>query len=325
MTIHQFIAQRRASWNELASFVRRCSELGLERVPLDEFQQGSARYRQAVSDLALARARFPGHALLRELEALVSNAHSIIYRDKLARRSQWTAFWLREYPRLVRAESRLLLTSVLLFWGCAVLGAALTLGVPALGDLFVAPHMREALQQHHLWTENLTSMSPQASSRIAQNNIAVSLTTWALGLSFGIGTMYMLALNGLMLGAVAVACLRYGMLGALGEFIVAHGALELPAIWLAGAAGMVLARGLVLPGRYARRINLRLEGRRSVRLVIGTVPILLVAAMLEGFVSPSELPGMVKCAVAALFGLGLFAWLALAGRGAAASEADAPL
>jgi uncharacterized membrane protein SpoIIM required for sporulation len=314
MRVQQFVAQRRASWNELGEFLGLCSRSGLPRIPLEAFERGSLLYREAASDLALARIRFPGHPLVRELEALVGNAHSIIYRARIVRRRNWARFWVAEYPALVRANRRYITAAFLIFWAAALAGAVLTLRVPALADAFVSARMWEALKHHHLWTESLTSMSPQASSSIAANNITVSLTMWALGIGFGIGTVYLTVVNGLMLGAVAVACLRFGMLGSLLQFIVAHGALELPALWIAGGAGMLLGRAMLVPGRYARGTMLRIAARQSMRIAIGTVPILLVAGTIEGFISPSSLPAAVKLLTALVFGLCLLTYLGLAGR-----------
>jgi uncharacterized membrane protein SpoIIM required for sporulation len=314
MTVHRFIAQRHASWDGLTRFVAQCSASRPERIPLEDFRGGSLLYRQAASDLAFARMKFPDHSIVRELEALVSQAHSAIYRAKVVRRRSWHRFWIAEYPALIRASAGPILVSCLVFWIAAAVGVALTLQVPALADAFVSPGMKEALARGELWTQRITTVAPQASSAIAQNNITVSLTAWALGLTFGVGTLYLVALNGLMLGAITVACLRYDMLVPLAQFIAAHGALELPAIWITSGAGLLLARALILPGRYSRRIELRIQGRRSVRLAAGTVPVLLVAAGVEGFISPSNLPPSVKCLTALLLALAFLVYVLVSGR-----------
>jgi uncharacterized membrane protein SpoIIM required for sporulation len=125
--------------------------------------------------------------------------------------------------------------------------------------------------------------------------------TWGLGLTLGIGTVWLLVLNRVMLGAIAAACRRAGMLGPLAEFIVAHGSLEPPASWISGGAGLLMAQALLVPGRYSRRVELRLKGRSSVPIMVGIVPVLLVAGAIEAFVSPSHLPGLAK----AMLGLSL--------------------
>jgi uncharacterized membrane protein SpoIIM required for sporulation len=101
-------------------------------------------------------------------------------------------------------------------------------------------------------------------------------------------------LNGLMMGVVAVACWREGMSLPLWSFVAAHGVLELPAIFIAGGAGLGLAKGFLFPGSLPRRESLVRAGGRSVRLVLGTIPMLLVAGAVEGFVSPTDLPYQLK-------------------------------
>src|SRR5438128_6927529 len=108
------------------------------------------------------------------------------------------------------------------------MGIALTFQNPILAGFFISPEMRQAINSGKLWTESVTKVAPGASSRIATNNINVALVTWGLGLTFGIGTVWLLTFNGLMLGSVAAACLRAGMIYPLMEFVVGHGALELP-------------------------------------------------------------------------------------------------
>jgi uncharacterized membrane protein SpoIIM required for sporulation len=93
------------------------------------------------------------------------------------------------------------------------------------------------------------------------------------------------------------------------EFIVGHGALELPAIWIAGGSGLLLAEALLLPGRYSRGIEMRLKGRKSVQIVVGLVPVLLVAAVIEGFVSPSSLPGLGKAFLGSALASALFVYI----------------
>ncbi len=201
----------------------------------------------------------------------------------------------------VRAAAAPILLAIGIFWASAILGFLLTARNPVLEGFFMSPPRREAVAKKRLWTEPLTRTAPTASTGIAVHNISVSFAVWALGLTFGIGTVWLLVLNGLMLGALSAACLRAGMLGLLMEFVVAHGSLELPAIWISAGAGLLMTQAMLFPGRYSRRVELRQNGRSSVQIMVGIVPLLLVAGAIEAFVSPSGLPGAVK----ALLGLAL--------------------
>jgi uncharacterized membrane protein SpoIIM required for sporulation len=305
MVVHEFIRARQDAWTQLQTFLEKARRLSLARVPLDVFREGSALYRQTVADLAYARMCFPDHPVVRELEQLVGQAHSLLYQAGRAKSRSWTEFWRETWPMRVREAARPILLATGIFWASAILGFLLTARNPVLEGFFVSPSMRAAIESKRLWTESLTRIAPEASSKIAVHNLYVSLLTWGLGLTFGIGTVWLLVFNGLMLGAISAACLRAGMLLPLTEFVVAHGSLELPAIWISGGAGLLMAQAMVFPGRYGRRVELRLKGRSSVQIIVGIVPLLLVAGAIEAFISPSNIPGVAK----ALLGLSLTAAL----------------
>jgi uncharacterized membrane protein SpoIIM required for sporulation len=309
MVVHEFIRARQGAWAQLQIFLEKARRLSLARVPLEVFREGSALYRQTVADLAYARMCFPDHPVVRELEQLVAHAHSLLYQAGRAKSRNWTEFWLATWPMRVRQAARLILLAMGIFWCSAVLGFFLTAQNPVLEGFFVSPPMRAAIAAKRLWTESLTHTAPAASSGIAINNIRVSFLTWGLGLSFGIGTVWLLALNGLMLGAIAAACLRSGMLLPLAEFVVGHGSLELPAIWISGGAGLLMARAMLFPGRYSRRVELRLEGQRSVQIMVGIVPVLLVAGAIEAFVSPSNVSGLAKAVLGLSLALALLGYI----------------
>lgn len=305
---------RRDAWLRLQAFLESARKLSLARVPLDAFREGSALYRQAVSDLAYARMCYPSHPVVKELEQLVGHAHSHLYQAVRPRSRNWTRFWLETWPQRVRQASGPILLATSVFWVGALLGFFLTAENPVLEGFFVSPDMRSAISAKKLWTQTLTRTAPAASSGIAVNNINVSLLTWGLGLTFGVGTIWLLALNGIMLGAIAAACLRAGMLVPLVEFVVAHGSLELPAIWISGGAGLLMSKALLLPGRYSRRVELRRAGRHSVEIIVGIVPILLIAGTVEGFVSPGDLPGYLKALLGLALGSALLGYILGGGR-----------
>ncbi len=284
-----------------------------------------ALYRQAVSDLAYARMSFPDHPVIKELEQLVGQAHSLLYQAGRARSSGWLEFWRETWPARVRQAARPILLATVLFWGGSILGFVLTARNPVLEGFFVSPAMRAAIESKRLWTESLTRVAPAAGSQIAVNNIQVSLLAWALGLTFGIGTVWLLFFNGLMLGAIAAACLRAGMLLPLAEFVVGHGSLELPAIWISGGAGLLMAQALLFPGRYDRRVELRLQGRTSVQIMVGIVPLLLVAGAIEAFISPSHFPGLAKAMLGLSLAIALLAYIVVQGDRSSGLSMQAPL
>jgi uncharacterized membrane protein SpoIIM required for sporulation len=164
--------------------------------------------------------------------------------------------------------------------------------------------MVATIDRHEMWTHSIVGIKPVASSTIMTNNLGVAFTTFAAGITGGLGTIYMMIFNGLLIGVIGTACWFSGMSLQLWSFVAPHGVLELPAIFIAGGAGLRLAYGLLFPGFLSRREALARAGTESVKLLLGVVPILMIAAVIEAFVSPTGLAVALKFGMAAaLFGL----------------------
>jgi uncharacterized membrane protein SpoIIM required for sporulation len=179
--------------------------------------------------------------------------------------------------------------------------------------------MVDTINRREMWTHSIVAVKPAASSVIMTNNIGVTFTAFSGGIVGGLGTVYIIAFNGLMLGVVGAACAVAGMSVPLWSFVAPHGALELPAIILAGGAGLRLGQGVLFPGFLPRRASIARAGAEAVTLVIGCVPMLVIAGVIEAFVSPTAL------AVPLKFGMGaalfvLLAWY-LTGFGRPAATA----
>ena len=149
--------------------------------------------------------------------------------------------------------------------------------------IFLPQQTIDDLDHHKMWTENILSEKPQASSAIMTNNIIVCFITFAGGITAGLWTLWSMFFNGLMLGVVVVVCAQHHMALSLWSFMAAHGALELPAIMLSGAAGLRIAAGILFPGMLRRRDSIALGGSEAVQLIAGTIPMLIVAGTLRGF------------------------------------------
>lgn len=258
--------------------------------------------------------RFAGHPVVRELERLVGLAHSLLYQAGRSQSRNWLTFWKRTWPASVRAASRPILFATSLFWVGALIGYFLTVQNPILEGYFINAHMRQAINSGHLWTEGLTATAPESGAQIATHNITVSLTVWGLGILFGIGTVWLVFFNGLMLGSVIAACLRAGMVVPILEFVIGHGSLELPAIWISAGAGLLFAEALLFPTQYRRSDELRIKGRLSVQIIIGIFPMLLIAGAIESFISPSNLPGVAKAVLCLVLVAALVTYIIAAPR-----------
>jgi len=173
----------------------------------------------------------------------------------------------------------------------------------------------ETIEQHKMWTDSVVSIAPAASSQIMTNNISVSFVAFAYGITAGAGTVLFMVFNGLLMGVVGTACWLNNMSLSLWSFVAPHGVLELPAIFIAGGAGLRIAQGMLFPGTLSRQDSLAKAGGEAVRLLVGIIPILVVAGLIEGFISPSFLPWQWKFSLAGAVAVIFFSYLFFCARG----------
>jgi uncharacterized membrane protein SpoIIM required for sporulation len=147
------------------------------------------------------------------------------------------------------------------------------------------------------------------------HNVSVTFLVFAAGITFGIGTIYLLALNGLLLGTVAALCMKHKLALEFWSFVLPHGSFELMAVFIAGGAGLILGHALVDPGPYRRVETLSVRSRDAVKLVLGCVPLLIVAGVTEAFFSPSPVPPEIKLVFAGVMFTALLGFLFFAGTG----------
>ena len=148
----------------------------------------------------------------------------------------------------------------------------------------------------------MNNANPLASTSIQTNNIKVTFLAFAGGVLGGIGTLWVLAQNGLLLGMVLSLCFRYRF-WEIPIFVSAHGVIELTAIFIAGGAGLLIGKALLMPGDL-RRIDALVEnGRLAIKLILGCIPMLLIAGLIEGFISPAHIPRAYKFSISALSAL----------------------
>ena len=195
-----------------------------------------------------------------------------------------------------------------------------TLTDPGFIPLIVPQHLIRQVEGGEVWFDSILSVRPLASSMIMTNNISVSFLAFALGMTFGLGTLYLMTFNGLMLGTLAALCHINGLNVPFWSFVLPHGVIELTAIFMAGGAGFLLGTALFIPGDLPRKEALVQKGRRAVRLVLGCVPLLIVAGIIEAFFSPTPIPAGLKFAMAGILLVLLFSYLLLSSQGGKDSD-----
>lgn len=309
MVSNQWIEKRRPYWERLAALSAAAQGTGLRQLRRDELRELALLYRQVANDLSVVRQDETARSTAHMLNQLLGRTHNIIYSSR--RRSFLGAltFFRDEYPRHFRRLLPYTLAAIALFAGGVLLGSILTVSRHGFMEGLLGPRMVETIHRHQMWTHSIVGMKPQESSRIMTNNLTVTFTTFAAGITAGMGTLWLMFFNGLLMGVIATACQQAHMSRDLWSFVCPHGSLELPAIFIAGGAGLRLASGMLFPGLYGRRDSITLAGREAVRLMAGVIPMLVIAGTIEGFFSPSGAPAGLKFAVgAALFTL-LLLWL----------------
>ena len=319
MNINEFILERKEEWDQLEAIsakFRPGFAVGLSR---EDLWKLGRLYTGAVADLAVLRSsKLAGDQddqVVAYLNALVIRVHGMIYRKAPFRWSSIWRFLSTGFPVTFRrtAVYTALSTGVFLFFG--VVGFVLGLGEPGFIELLVPQRIISQVEQGQVWFKGLYTVAPQASTLIMTNNISVTFLTFAAGITFGLGTLYLLALNGLLLGTVAVLCFKYGLSEEFWSFVLPHGSLELTAIFIAGGAGLILGNALVDPGPYRRSEKLSVASKRAVKLALGCVPVLLLAGLIEAFFSPSPLPSWLKFLFAAVSFTSLMVYFVVSGRG----------
>jgi len=309
----RWIEKRKPYWAKLESLLNQSTNGGLKSLSRSDLQELSLLYRQTAADLAAIREDPASVHFARYVNQLLVRAHNTIYSGHRSSPLKALSFFWTSYPAAFRRNLKHCLFALLIFAIAGLVGAVLTYQNPDFKVKVLGPRMVETIDRHQMWTHSIVGIKPQTSSAIMTNNMSVGFTAFALGITGGLGTIYMMAMNGLLIGVIGVACWFAGMSLPLWSFVAPHGVLELPAIFIAGGAGFRIAQGLLFPGVLPRRDSLARAGTEAVQLLLGTIPILIIAGTIEAFVSPTELAISLKFTMAAslfvllnvyLFGVG---------------------
>jgi len=271
------------------------------------------RYRRICQQLALARDRRYGAAVIERLHALATRGHHVLYGSRAGRKSRFVAFVLGGFSRSVRAERRIVALALALFMGPLVAMVVLTGFYPDLVYYFLSPE--QIARFEHMYRPDAPRLGrvPEANSAFLMlgfyiwNNIKIAFQTFAGGLLFGVGSLFFLLFNGFFIGAVAGHLTYSGHFVPFYSFVAGHSALELTAIALSGAAGLKLGQALISPGQLSRKQALVVAARGATGIVYGAAGMLLLAAFVEAFWSPlTEMAPTVKYVV------GIALWVLLA-------------
>ncbi len=282
-----WIGMRSAAWTEITRRMTGLRQRG--RVSVDEAMHCVESYRSIARDLASARRLLPGTRVTASLEALYSQLHEVIRRAPHGGRAALATMFRTEIPQTFATLRGRLAWITLLFVMSGVAGWWLISTFPELVSLVASEQMVRTVESGKLWTDDILNIAPSSllSVRIFSNNIAVSIFAVCAGFLFGIGTFYIIATNGLMLGAVFAFTHQHGLSGRLLEFVVAHGMVELSLICIAGAIGAALGDSLIRPTHGTRRESFQRCMQRMGPLLLLCALLMIGAGLIEGFISPN--------------------------------------
>ena len=253
-----------------------------------------AGYRELSNDLARLRTATRGGdpSEIFRLSRLVAGGHNLIYRDARASSRDAFRFVSRDVPREVRRSAIPIAIAATLFFAPMAIAYRAIIDTPAAAGSILPAHMLERAEGGAKraragsgYINDPEAGRPIFGSRIIVNNLQVAFIAFAFGIT-GIGTVYALVMNGVMIGSVFGLYASKGIARLLLAFVAPHGVLELSAIAIAGGAGLLLAAALIMPGSVTRGEALVANGKRAVKLVACAIMFLLVAGALEGLVSP---------------------------------------
>ena len=276
----RWLEKRKPYWAKLEALLNQSQNSGLKSLSRSDLQQLSLLYRQTATDLAAIREDRGSVHYARYVNQLLVRAHNTIYSGHRASPTAVVSFFVNAFPKAFRRHLPHIVVATLIFALAGFVGGVLTYQNPDFKVKILGPQMVDTIDHHQMWTHSIVGIKPFASSAIMTNNMSVGFTTFALGITAGLGTIYMMAFNGLLIGVIGVACYLSGMSLQLWSFVAPHGVLELPAIFIAGGAGLRIAQGLLFPGVLPRRDSLARAGSEAVHLLLGTVAILIIAGII---------------------------------------------
>src|SRR5712692_2696772 len=266
MPLDRFITERKTAWQRLEALLRLVDRMSLRRLHKEEVRELGRIYRRTASDLAIARSESRDPRLVNYLNSLVIRAHGRIYRADAQGGRRISGFFARDFPQTFRRTWRYTAIAFGTFFIFALIGFVGTHRDPDFSEFAGVPSAFRAtvINARTHWWENLNEANQIGSSQILTNNIRVTFYAFALGAMFGVGTLYILAFNGALIGAILALTYRAGFGNDLVTFMVGHSVIELSCIFLAGGAGLLIGLALLMPGDLTRPDALKTRGMEAI-------------------------------------------------------------
>ena len=310
MNVQRWIARREPNWKRLDGLLQQAEKQGIKTLSAAEIEDLASLYRSVSADLARARTNKVGNILTQDLQRLTARGYNQIYQG--SRRQEWQQvkeFYLWRFPKVVRETWAYTAIATGIFFLAGIIAWWYAWRDPIFVDITVPQNIIKMVEEDgELWMGSIVGIEPLASSGITINNLKVCFGAIAGGITAGLYTLFIMAFNGLHIGAIATLVGKNALAYPFWAFVFPHGSLELPAIFLSGGAGLLIGKAIVFPSKYTRIEALKQNSNKAAQLLFGIIPMLLIAGAIEGFFSPSPIvPSLLKYVT----GISLFCLLVL--------------
>ena len=318
MTREEFLSRRQPDWQRFEQLLSVAERTRTPKWSGKDAAEFSRLFRSICYDLSFVSAQDWGKSIGQSLNGLVARGHNCFYRTKPVSLRAILEMLFAEFPRLLRSNIGYFLVALILFVVPGGIAAALVVAEPSMAARMLP---EGTLRQYDMmYSEEVqeerkgVNVEAMMTGFYVRNNVGIAFRCFATGILYGIGTVFFLIYNSIAIGTVMGYMIARGHSERFFSFVVSHGSFELTAIVIAGAAGLVIGHALVHPGQLSRRDALRERGLIAIKLALGAGAMLGIAALIEGFWSPSEAPNAWKYSVGSLLWLLVIVYLAFGGR-----------
>lgn len=310
MNVKQFVKLHRDDWKELEQLVTALSKRG-NNITGTNITLFNRLYQKAAQNLSYSQTYFPTDEVTPYLNGLVSKSHNLLYKDQVSSFKQIRYFFSTKFIGLFLEQWKFILGAMILFTVGALGSFISVVNDPLHIYSILPPELAQGVNPEQLGSHDGAVDSPLMSAEIMTNNIKVAIFAFAGGITFGILTVYLLINNGILIGALAALYWHHGKSYDFWAYIVPHGMIELTAIFIAGGAGLLMGYKLFVPGQYTRGYQLKHQAKRSVQLLLGTIPLFVIAGIIEGFITPAAISLETKYLVAFITVIGLILYVVI--------------
>lgn len=310
MKEEKFISSNSHLWKELEAFSTKIDKKGISHLSSEEVRRFLHVFRQCSHHLAYSRTHYSGSNTSLYLNSLLSKCHSHVYAVKKVSPGYPLKYIGIIFPKLLRKFKWYVLASFAFFLLGAIVSFISVFYDTSNATLFLPSSVLSGAKSSGSHASNWNY--PLMSSTIMINNITVALRAFVFGITLGLGTIYVLFYNGLTLGALTALMYRNGDVIRYWSLILPHGIIELTAIFISGAAGLIIAKSILLPGIYSRKHSIVKGSKDAVSLIGGVIFLLVIAGTIEGFFTPLNISPIVKLFFAGVTFVLLAAYFSLA-------------